>query len=203
METHPDRGGSQEDFQQVQLAYSILSDSEKRKRYDVTGEIDPSKIDNSLAEIMQFVSTALTAVLEDLACKGKKPHQEDILAMMRTTFNESLTHLRNQRKPIEQKRENISQLLGRFTVEDGGDNTLEGAIKFHISDLDKHLKQIDDNSERIRKALEYLRKYRFRADPKDPMPAGWAHGNTVNVMFNGVDLGKMNWKLIWGSNGQG
>lgn len=34
MKHHPDRGGSQEDFQKIQEAYSILSDLEKKQQYD-------------------------------------------------------------------------------------------------------------------------------------------------------------------------
>ena len=38
--THPDRGGNEEDFKKVNKAYTILSDDQKRKRYDMTGQDD-------------------------------------------------------------------------------------------------------------------------------------------------------------------
>lgn len=38
LKKHPDRGGSQEEFQQLQHAYEILSDESKRKIYDQYGE---------------------------------------------------------------------------------------------------------------------------------------------------------------------
>ena len=34
---HPDRGGNEEEFKNITKAYEILSDDEKRKRYDLTG----------------------------------------------------------------------------------------------------------------------------------------------------------------------
>jgi DnaJ family protein A protein 2 len=39
---HPDKGGSEENFKNIQHAYDILSDSEKRSMYDMTGNANPS-----------------------------------------------------------------------------------------------------------------------------------------------------------------
>ena len=36
---HPDKGGNREDFQAIAEAYTILSDPEKRRAYDVTGDV--------------------------------------------------------------------------------------------------------------------------------------------------------------------
>ncbi len=40
---HPDRGGSKEKFQALSLAYSILSDEEKKKIYDETGCLEDTE----------------------------------------------------------------------------------------------------------------------------------------------------------------
>ncbi len=40
---HPDRGGSKEKFQALSLAYSILSDEEKKKIYDETGCLEDAE----------------------------------------------------------------------------------------------------------------------------------------------------------------
>ena len=36
---HPDKGGQEEEFKKIQMAYDILSDSQKRSYYDQTGQI--------------------------------------------------------------------------------------------------------------------------------------------------------------------
>ena len=38
LEHHPDRGGDEEKFKEISNAYEILSDDEKRKNYDLTGD---------------------------------------------------------------------------------------------------------------------------------------------------------------------
>jgi DnaJ-class molecular chaperone len=40
LQHHPDRGGNEEEFKKISKAYTILSDDEKRKRYDITGSAD-------------------------------------------------------------------------------------------------------------------------------------------------------------------
>ena len=40
LQHHPDKGGSVEEFQKIQKAYEILSDSNKRQMYDMTGSTD-------------------------------------------------------------------------------------------------------------------------------------------------------------------
>jgi len=39
---HPDKGGNPEKFKEIQNAYDVLSDSEKRQMYDMTGNTNPN-----------------------------------------------------------------------------------------------------------------------------------------------------------------
>ena len=44
MQYHPDKGGDSEKFKQVNEAYQILSDTQKRQMYDQFGTADPQNI---------------------------------------------------------------------------------------------------------------------------------------------------------------
>jgi curved DNA-binding protein CbpA len=61
--THPDHGGSSEEFKKVNEAYAILSKPSSRQHYDKTGQTHQDDIDNQLAAL--FVS-----ILE------KEPHKD-------------------------------------------------------------------------------------------------------------------------------
>ena len=45
---HPDKGGDAVKFAVIQRAYDVLSDSETRRRYDATGEVEKSVEDELL-----------------------------------------------------------------------------------------------------------------------------------------------------------
>ena len=62
--THPDVGGDNTEMTALVEAYGILSDDEKRKRYDATGEEDG--VDNEMTEILQvFFQIAEQALIEN------------------------------------------------------------------------------------------------------------------------------------------
>ena len=46
MQYHPDKGGDPEKFKQINEAYQILSDAEKRQMYDQYGTADPQQFQN-------------------------------------------------------------------------------------------------------------------------------------------------------------
>jgi len=56
-QTHPDNGGKSDEFRTIAKAYNILSDEEKRKRYD-NGE-NPDNINQSNTHEQQVMSTVL------------------------------------------------------------------------------------------------------------------------------------------------
>ena len=45
LKNHPDKGGDPEVFKKIAAAYAVLSDAEKRRVYDATGEADLTDID--------------------------------------------------------------------------------------------------------------------------------------------------------------
>jgi hypothetical protein len=53
---HPDKGGDEETFKRIKLAYEILSDPVRRKQYDITGETTTSNAkDEAVANIVQIL----------------------------------------------------------------------------------------------------------------------------------------------------
>ena len=53
---HPDKGGDEDIFKRIKLAYEILSDPDRRKQYDITGETTTSNTkDEAVAKIVQIL----------------------------------------------------------------------------------------------------------------------------------------------------
>jgi curved DNA-binding protein CbpA len=85
---HPDKGGSEEKFKRIKLAYEILSDPVKRSHYDSTGEhYEESGIENEilsrLANMISFHTQQINPEIDDLILKMKF----DIYEAQRNTTN--------------------------------------------------------------------------------------------------------------------
>jgi curved DNA-binding protein CbpA len=53
---HPDKGGDEELFKRIKLAYEILSDPIRRKQYDITGETTTTNAkDEAVANLVQIL----------------------------------------------------------------------------------------------------------------------------------------------------
>lgn len=53
--THPDKGGSEKEFNKTNKAYLILSDASRRKKYDETGSTEEDKkVDDTIQRIAEL-----------------------------------------------------------------------------------------------------------------------------------------------------
>lgn len=59
---HPDKGGSEQGFRALQVAYDVLSDPERKARYDQTGTVDQGPTHESQA--LQYVASLLIRVVD-------------------------------------------------------------------------------------------------------------------------------------------
>ena len=59
---HPDKGGKVAEFQNIQAAYDVLADSERKARYDQTGETGTGPTRESQA--LSTLSTMMTALMD-------------------------------------------------------------------------------------------------------------------------------------------
>lgn len=90
---HPDKGGTAEIFQRINAAWSILSDAERRRQYDATGNTQPGPDLEAMAReiiiqtVMQVIELSQTAVTSHAA----------VVESLRNTLAASLAQvLRNQ-----------------------------------------------------------------------------------------------------------
>lgn len=90
MKHHPDKGGDEKEFKDIAKAYGVLSDEDKRKRYDETGQVeeerDPfNEILASFVSDLQDNVDSLNADIIDIAKKKiKKEIKEINLARIQT-----------------------------------------------------------------------------------------------------------------------
>lgn len=81
LRTHPDKGGSQTQFQQVSFAWSVLSDETRRSRYDRTGSVSEGEGVDELFEAASAVQITPEMIEEHRKnYVGSAEERKDVIA---------------------------------------------------------------------------------------------------------------------------
>lgn len=158
---HPDGGGSVDDFNELVLAYSVLSDQERRTRYDETGEIDPPRPDNFDGGAIEIIAEKLGLVIhaeQDLATMDvgrliEQAVRDDIAAR-----KASVTHQ-------QRAGERLATLRARTKRKAEGDaNLVARVLDWHEVAIQNHIKKHEESIRFLERALEILKDYSFADD---------------------------------------
>ncbi len=172
--THPDReGGSAETFHAVQLAYEVLSDPERRERYDRTGQT--SSVKKQGAE--SLFRTLMDKLIADTEFAG------DYIARAKSETKDAITMMRNSGKQFERDIARFERLLGRIKVKAGGnlfEEIVIGKLKSARANAEHIAAQIDGLQE-LMLLLEHYSDTAPVVAVRDPF--AW-EGDLARVKFN-------------------
>jgi curved DNA-binding protein CbpA len=151
MKHHPDRNGDGHDpkaMTAIQIAYDVLSDPERRQRYDETGDSNPQQ---SLdAEATQELARAFQQVIQMVPPGG------DPLPLMRDGMANALTE-------IDQTLQFLATIPKRRGVirlrTEGGLNLYEGVLDTIERDAEKTKRDLEGRRKLILRAREMLSEY--------------------------------------------
>jgi hypothetical protein len=146
--THPDKGGTDEAFSAVSIAYSVLSDPERRLLYDATGEDDNKPFHIQVQDRLLVVFNAAI----DL------PDHAELIKTARTAFKNTLVEIRTaERKELSIKK---SLQKKRDRVKCGGrENLIHLVIDKKLHDADANIAALKRERELIDGCLEALKDY--------------------------------------------
>ena len=109
---HPDKGGSSKDFDAIMRANIVLSDPDRRRKYDATGEVDDDAVDNTHAKAV----SAIVGVISAIVGQHPDPVSLDLVAEVRKFFKQQITqHTVNQAAP-RAAAEKMRKVEKRFKV---------------------------------------------------------------------------------------
>lgn len=134
---HPDRGGDSEKFHQIQRAYDVLSDPERRERYDRTGESDkPQSIESQIDE-------ALASLFQKIVSMDKPP--ANIIGAARDEVRQNQGVIRSRQESAKNRLSKLKKLLGRviMTAADGH-NLFEAVLRNQIDSVESTIKSAED-----------------------------------------------------------
>lgn len=158
-EHHPDTGGDESKITALTLAYDILSNPDKRKKYDETGESGP---DNRQAQIYaEFLKMCEEILLKQEGLPIK--HSVERIRMgLEQQFRKTESQIAGKMKTLEG---------AKARIEKAPENDILGnMIAQRLDDLKKQRDQLNTNREIAEQALALFDTYEI----KEPDPFSFA-----------------------------
>lgn len=156
---HPDKRGDASKFQEINNAYQVLSNEERRSLYDRTGKIT----DEFANRFNKFLQQYFIGCLEDV----KNPEKDNPLKGLRTALMERRMGALAAIKENGEILVHYGKIASRIEV-DGGHNFLKEILDSHIMSCRQVNENAKDEIDFVKKALERLKIYRYRIDVDRP-----------------------------------
>ncbi len=160
-ETHPDHGGNAEKFGEIQKAYKILSDDEKRKRYD-SGE-DPETLNNGPTQKDLALASVISLFFSVL--EGREEGRSDIFKIMQRSISESIQIDKQEINNLNWKIKKFQSEIKRISNKKNAPiNLFVQAIENRIADIQRDQATLEEKSEVARLALEIIDDYKYEVE---------------------------------------
>lgn len=188
--THPDHGGDPQAFQQVQMAYEVLADPDRREAYDRDGTINDARIDQTNAKALGIIEQMLAQAMQQLGPDGVV--YNDVVERMREALEENRAATKRNIEDNQRAIVRLARFAKRFSVKDGKPNLLAQMVNFKIAGHEQRGREMQAGLDLHDRAAEILKDFSFEAD-KQPAPTNayaWggqqaAQGTNFANMFRG------------------
>lgn len=178
---HPDKaGGDTEKFQQVKLAYDVLSDPGRKARYDSTGRVDEVRATSE--KIKAFIEVTLRSVVEASRPDGSSedPVFDNIRDKMLMSLVGARVEVKNNIFKTQRKIERAQRLAERFKTAESFD-PVGDSLKKEKDRLQQELHTHQDALELSIEVEKVMKTYSYEVGPglegqfspgPTPRPAG-------------------------------
>lgn len=183
---HPDRNPGDDDakakYAAVDAAYSLLSDPERRARYDRTGEAGEPNRQHPQADVVAVLVPCMMQAVSALLEQGGKADRSNLVAYMTRVLEQERKARKANREQLERGRAAFEVASKRFAepAEDGG--LLASVAAHHVAAIDAQITQAVAEEAQLARALEYLAKCTYDFAPG--AFAGWAHPRNASASVN-------------------
>lgn len=155
---HPDRGGTFEQMAELNTAYDVLGDPERRQQYDATGSTASATEKDAVARahLLRAFSEALQSNAGDLvfAARGRLQNQ--------------ISEAKNDMRRVDQLRITLRKRRAEVTRRTKGEmNLLHTIIDQELGNADQQYAQAEQHVEAIKAALKMLDDYESKPSPPD------------------------------------
>ena len=156
---HPDVGGGQEEFSAVKDAHDVLTDPERRRRYDETGST--AKGPDRTAWVREAIALALDGVMGQ---RGDKLLLFDLAADVCKFLEARIEQTQQRVREAEESLAQTRKLLGRFKAKVEGRNIYEELLRGRDDFLTRQISGAAVELELLALAMETAKGYDFERE---------------------------------------
>lgn len=153
---HPDVGGDEAAFKDLEEAYRILSDVEERVFYDRVGEIRPPQVDTARAEMINMMTEMLPQVIKEM----RNPANEDLISGLRKVINAGMKNISELSVSAGEHRIKLEAVKRRIRAKTP-ENILAAMIQHQIDRIDMELARAKVMLQAFRDGLVFLNDYDY------------------------------------------
>ena len=151
---HPDRGGDAERFKRISLAYEVLSDVDRRAKYDSTGQFEQ---DHGIrGEALDRLGNMVNHYVPDL-----NADVEDLVAKMRMDINQAAQRLEGEMANARRQMHNATTARKKIWMKSPGENILSVFIENLIARRESELTAMVRRQTVFNTMLEILDNYHY------------------------------------------
>lgn len=160
---HPDKeNGDHEAFADLQWAYDILKDEEKRKQFDATGKVEdrqPSIEDMATSEILQAFQQWLGGVMQ-----GQIHPSSDCISDITIAFQNAIGTCERDHNTVKGQLTKINKMIGKFKCDESEENVLEGHLGSVKMTLENNISNIEKKTTILKEAVTQLTHFTYSPD---------------------------------------
>lgn len=163
-QAHPDKGGSVDDMAAVNKAYEVLSDPERRAKYDATGQDSDANSDHQRAQM------ALAQILTAAIAAGARDPVRHARSILDNQHKEASLH----KVRVEKELQKIRGVEGKVRAKEG-ENMFDALVRNLLDRQAEAAGQIDEAFQHIARVQALLDNYEFTGEvAPEATAATWA-----------------------------
>ena len=154
---HPDKGGDEDHFKKIKLAYEVLSDPSRRAEYDATGKIEedvPIRTE-ALQELAGLTTHCITKI---------NPDHDDLIFVMKREMKDNVDQIKDNIITCNRFIINLNKILNKVNRKKEGENFIKSIIQDQIKLREGELKQFKHKIEVLDYMMELLEDYYYGLD---------------------------------------
>jgi curved DNA-binding protein CbpA len=162
--SHPDSGGSVEQFGALATAHEVLSDPRRREKYDTTGEIETAKPNNLDVSAIEVIAQKLGLIIH----AEQDVTSMDVDALIKQAIREDITTRKSNIVGQERAIKRVARLRARARRKGEGDNMLARVLDWHERSSEDLIRKNEESVASMERALAILEGYSFAAEAPPP-----------------------------------